>query len=528
MADRGPLLVTLSAGAVAIALFFFNVHWRFGGNVWETFKFGWVFGASVPVDGISPNYASGWDGQFYYLLSNDPLGQNPEIIKRLDNPPYRYQRAFIPAVVFFVSRALGFATTPPLFYHAVQLGLVLAGLWVLAARLARIHLSPLFALTWFFGGAVLPFLFSGMLDATADSFFILTLAAFESRKLFWLALSATAFLLVREVYAPFVGGLLLLSFRDRGRMIALMIPLVVVFCLSQLVGWYFAAGNAVSHGVSVSWAPLTILSRLFNRVVAGDFLEILALVFVLCLIASVIVLAWRNRASSEALPERAFCFFVPLFFFLVPSNWVASGIYLRFLGTTILVLLWCHLGRHRRWVGFLLFINVVVGAAAAYSGRDSPDLRYEVLNGGVRDYRDYGPRQHGCIKDLNAKFTFAGASNWTRRGRWPWTREFQRARVSLTNQTGETWQRNHPYQNSAIYLTYRWLRSPGEIEAGDTVIDGQRIALPMAITPQSTTSGEAQFRLPAPGLYQLQVWLVQQGCERLRLLLQAAEVRKHS
>lgn len=73
---------------------------------------------SIPVD--SP---WGYDSQFFWAMSNDPLIRNPEVTAALDSPSYRYQRVFLPLLVWLTP---GHVTDIPyrLFFWGIA-GLVL-------------------------------------------------------------------------------------------------------------------------------------------------------------------------------------------------------------------------------------------------------------------------------------------------------------------------------------------------------------------------------------------------------------------
>src|SRR5262245_51336809 len=92
-------------------------HYVFEGDYSGPLLISNMFGVpkAATENGVRPVYGStdsGWDGQFYFHIANDPLGL-ADTAKHVDNVPYRYQRIGVPALSWAVSRASGHDFTWP-------------------------------------------------------------------------------------------------------------------------------------------------------------------------------------------------------------------------------------------------------------------------------------------------------------------------------------------------------------------------------------------------------------------------------
>lgn len=144
----------------------------------------------------------GWDGQFYYYISNDLLGVTdvPEIC---DAHAYRYQRIGLPLIAAILSEVtFQDYVTPSIFYLASFL-LVLTATYFFAAYLKEEGYSPYLALFWSLSFGTQVTLLNGLPDATADSLLMLSLLFLLKGKRWPFAIAMAFCVLSREVYILF-------------------------------------------------------------------------------------------------------------------------------------------------------------------------------------------------------------------------------------------------------------------------------------------------------------------------------------
>jgi hypothetical protein len=166
----------------------------------------WGVPAKLQSYGIQPLYRgpvqTGWDGQFYYYISND-LFARADTPSHIDSPSYRYQRVGMSLYASVVSFVMGHKWVSPTTYFLSYFALVLVATWFCARLLLERGLHPLFTLSWPLSVGTQITMFNALPDAAADAFLILGLAALYAGR-FRLAILPLAFsALSREVYVLF-------------------------------------------------------------------------------------------------------------------------------------------------------------------------------------------------------------------------------------------------------------------------------------------------------------------------------------
>jgi hypothetical protein len=260
-ARRNALTAVLAAAGVFAVYLAFQavvVHSSFDGNYAGAFMFAKLFGIpeAEREAGITPVLFQdpGWDGQFYYHLSNDPLVRR-DTAKHVDSIIYRGQRIGFPALAYAASRGLGYAVTPPRLYLTLQWAVIAAGFGALVWWLGATGVPRLYAVVWGLSFGLLHPTAHGLNDGVADAWLIFSLVALHRERLGWYALFATLMLLTREGYAAFAGGVWLATalgvarFSGRGylgRVALCSLPLLA------MLGWtaYLcsATGLPPNHG----------------------------------------------------------------------------------------------------------------------------------------------------------------------------------------------------------------------------------------------------------------------------------------
>lgn len=180
---------------------------------------GEMFGVPMTLKdkGLTPLYTgpkeTGWDGQFYYYMSNDifALKDTPT---HIDSPSYRYQRVGLSLYTAIVAKAIGMNWVSPTVYFVSYLFLLLAATWVGANLFSKLGVSPLLILLWSLSVGTQVTLFNGLPDAAADAFLILALSAIFSKKYFLSVIPFAFSALSREVYVLFPSFILLFILID--------------------------------------------------------------------------------------------------------------------------------------------------------------------------------------------------------------------------------------------------------------------------------------------------------------------------
>jgi hypothetical protein len=158
---------------------------------------------NLASEGITPFFTeynqSGWDGQFYYYISNDIFNQ-AATSNHIDSPSYRWQRAGFAIVVNVISKLFGQNWVSPLLYFTVYFTLLAFAL-VIGAKLFKLfgHSHDLILL-WGLSVGTIVTVFNGLPDAAADCFLIIALYSYAKKKTALYSISITFAILSRETY----------------------------------------------------------------------------------------------------------------------------------------------------------------------------------------------------------------------------------------------------------------------------------------------------------------------------------------
>lgn len=238
----------------------------------------WGVPAELKEKGIAPLYTSehdaGWDGQFYFYMSNDLLAQK-DASKHIDSDAYRYQRIGLPlfAKVLSVLTLQSWVSTQT--YYASSFILILLAVLIGGYYFAQNNVSPLWMLPWSLGAGTQLTLLNGLPDAAADAFFIVALVACVSRK-YWIYGMAMSFaVLSREAYilfgAIFFAGMVWVQFKNKEHQFRLKdwllcsLPIVLFACWHLFVRHHFD-NTPASQSAQVLGFPL---QSTFSHMFAG-------------------------------------------------------------------------------------------------------------------------------------------------------------------------------------------------------------------------------------------------------------------
>lgn len=203
----------------------------------------------------------GWDGQFYYYISNDLLGIK-DTAQHIDSPAYRYQRIGLPMLAKILSLLTFHTWVNPLTYYLTSLFLILMASLVSASYFREKNISPYWILIWSLGVGTQLTLLNGLPDAAADSLFILSLIALMHRKYGYYVIAATFAALSREILILVPSFICLfyfiLAIKTNRRFFPTLlnkkiwflgIPLIVFFLWQCYIRWHFGSPNIQATGI---------------------------------------------------------------------------------------------------------------------------------------------------------------------------------------------------------------------------------------------------------------------------------------
>jgi hypothetical protein len=145
---------------------------------------------------------SGWDGQFYYYISNDILGVT-EAVNHIDAPSYRYQRIGLPLTANIFSKILFQDWVSPLIFYLSSLIIVVFAVYSFARHLVKNGASVYYSLFWGMAFGTLVTQINGLPDAIADAYLILAiLSRIQDKKILYFIFIVFA-CLSREAYVVF-------------------------------------------------------------------------------------------------------------------------------------------------------------------------------------------------------------------------------------------------------------------------------------------------------------------------------------
>ncbi len=552
MKNYWSLLSVLIVAVMSLAAMATYMQNNLGGNI--NFHFmpaeKWGTPVELAAKGIKPLYfganQAGWDGQFYYYMSNDLLGIK-DTPQHIDSPSYRYQRVGLSLYAAAVAFVTGQSWVSPAMYYLSYLAVVLAAVWA-AGRIAVIHnVWPLAGLLWALGPGTQVTLLNGLPDAAADAFLILaTLAIFHSRVWFGAIMLSMA-VLSREAYIIFPVaylGLLLWTHNNKKlfmgwvasltqmlrktELAPLLLPIGVFVLWQFYVRYHFGvsptsqAHNILGFPFYEWWIALKAgLSGRHYLVPPGlpSYAEAIAQIcFMLLLIMTVAlatkVLARHNYQSqwtsalavggvvlvslyisfghTVAMHYTGYMKAANIFLFLIPLFISESGISLRL-----------------RYFGYVLLV-IIVAVTSVYFWRDRVLPKTYTYAPYVRSLEVTRTEEAECITNFNVLIKLTGIEDISSVGVLSKLLAANHAQVfwiDLTNLSGQPFIALHG--KGSVNMSYHWLAMDGQT----LVKDGIRSMIPDGIVSGATARVPVVVEFPSmAGNYILRFAPVQEGC----------------
>lgn len=551
-------LVTLCFAVVTLLCFGVYLQRTLKGNIDNHILAGEMFGvpAAIAAHGVEPLYhgkgMTGWDGQFYYYISNDLLGRL-DTPRHIDMPSYRYQRIGLPLYVAAAAALTGQSWVSPTTFFVSYFCLLLLAVWVGCGLFVRRGLPGALILVWAFGVGTQITLFNALPDAAADAFLIFGLAlcqAAPGRRL-WAALPFSLAALSREIYVIFPAAILLTEFLvlvsasraarlpwrstvaqvlGTPSLYAWSVPLVALLGWQAYLKLHFGA-SAGSGATGILGAPLAAWWDYLRSGYSGNHKllgtdqwarwEAASLVtFALVLATAILVPAARLMRRELSLPAldlavlSATCFLGGFYCFFGPVVMMHYTGYVKAIGVFSVLLPLCAtaagVGRPMvaRLVALVLLLNLVTTGYYNWKSRIVlPDINFDRLTAmSSVDRND----EQACLSEHRARFALieqrplqqdkGALQSFFGKG------ELVRVKVRVTN-AGSV-----PLVSSrakgGVFVSYQWFKQGGKL-----VGDGIRSALRQPLSPGESADVEVVAYLPRrPGPYTMRVSAVQEGC----------------
>lgn len=334
--NNKPLLFTVAVIAIYIIFLIWVTTRNYAGNV-DWLPVGSTFfgipdeiSEKFDVELLIQNDASGWDGQFYYYISNDLLGTKG-YSEHVDSPPYRWQRIGLPLAAKLVSLIHLENMVSVYDYLIANLIILGLGVFVFAKYLYEKRANLLYILPWCFSAGVLITLKSLLPDSAADAFAIIATIMLLKRKYVAYAIAMAWACLTREGYVAiaffvFLWGVMGWLEKDKRynfKFAALLAIPGIVFVL-----WYLyvtlqfgALPFTQAHGITklflTEW-PIVFI----DAIQKANVPEFVGLIFYLTTIILSACLAYiLGKKEKRYWTFLAYIFIVGSFGFTVMKHW---------------------------------------------------------------------------------------------------------------------------------------------------------------------------------------------------------------
>lgn len=291
------------------------------------------------------NDGCGWDGQFYYYISNDLLGTKG-YSNYVDAPSYRWQRIGLPLIAKLVSVCLFRKQVSVLLYTIVHLIIVLSGFFIAIKYLKRINRAFVWAVPWVLSCGVMITIRCGLPDAAADALFIIAFIYLLEKKYMLYSIFMSATCLSREGYvlvAFCVFVLFLLNKMDKlpfikrkkiyfRNFVTIAMPGILFVVWYFYVSWNFGImpykqAKGITNIYMVGW-----IQNLVGAFSSNNYVQVIGLLFYF------IIVIWSLVAAIKV--GKINC----IYWGLIPYIVLVSSF-----GDTVL----CH------WTGYLKGISIL-------------------------------------------------------------------------------------------------------------------------------------------------------------------------
>lgn len=549
-----PFLVSLAVATIAALYLFCYMGGEIRGNInWHVLP-GAMFGVpeEIAAKGFEPLYLypgeTGWDGQFYYYISNDLLAQK-DTAEHIDADAYRYQRIGLPLLAKSLSVILGKSWVSPTVYYLASFIIVVTATYVLSVWIQIQGFSPWISLFWGVGIGTQLTLLNGLPDAAADGLLILSIVSYLSQNPILYCIFITLAALSREAYILIAGFILLFTlahnlygfnlygFRELNW--KRLIKQTIIFTLPCVifVAWqiYLKATFAVSPREQATgilgypfWEPLkfffaaiTLKHQIFGEHLIGAYMEAFSIA-AYCLLMGLgfwsLIEAWRNRSGLNEKTIVVLSFFPILFLYLFfgPTVMMHYTGYMKAANILFFLIPFGYI-LSRRSIPRLVMISLVLTSLffSCYLMADRV-IRVSVPST-VYQYSKYPAdmdqnvvETQSCLKEYSSKVEIVGIEDFYANPVFAMIqgkKEYKVFDLKLSNLTSETFKMARG--TGGVRLSYQWLNA----ETKEVALDGIRSFLPTPLLPDEEIAQKAVVEFPqSPGDYILRLSPVQEEC----------------
>ncbi len=543
-----PLVVVITTLICCLSVLILAIQGPLDGNFNFFFMPAEKFGipSELQAHGITVQYKgpieTGWDGQFYYYISNDVFAKK-DTLQHIDSNAYRYQRIGLPLFAKIISKLSGQHWVSPFTYYGTNLLLIILAAGFAAFFFQARGYSPYWVLLWALGCGTQLTLLHGLPDSAADAFLIIALISLMSQRHFIYLAAITFAALSREVYVLvpiFITlGVIIDSLRTKG-VFFLFKPSNFVNFIKQswihilptmiMIGWQIYL--RVRFNVSPSTQAGDVLGppfiNIFYFMLSGfqgkhpimgagwpAYEESIGIILFILLLGLSAAYLFRSLIRSIKLSstDNPIYFGISSAFLILIGMYVCFGpiVMMRYSGyfkaSNIFIFLIPFLACINDWkmnkvsIAFLIVISLFFDKflwdrinSAAYHAADKIQ---------------YTTSEPTCLKSYSASVAPVSIEQTptTSFVKSLFLRQSTVINVKVTNTSSEPFS---PYQGKgAVNVSYQWLKASDN----SVVKDGNRSQLPTTLAPNQATVVPIYVAFPhRPGEYLLKLSLVQEGC----------------
>lgn len=535
---RNSLVVVLITLAASLTALFFYCSGPLGGNFNQFFLPAVKFGvpSELRTRGITEIFTdqnnSGWDGQFYYYISNDIFARK-DTVQHIDASAYRYQRIGLPLLAKIASMITMQSWVSPQTYYLTSLFLILLGTGVAAWFFQGYGSNPYYALIWSLGMGTQATQLTGLPDASADALLILSLVSLiKSRRVLY-AIAITFTILTREVYLLIPLCVIcseVYQYYGRKNLLSLfkytcvhVIPILIWFVWQGFIRLKFHVSPS-SQAAGILDYPLY---QTFYYMFAGlngshpvvgvgsaAYIEgVAVLLYFLLLVISVLaifpVMLSKSNVSQVAVKKGialGFLLMILLYCCFGSTVMMHHTGYFKAANILLFVIPFMACLNHQQVRTYQLIIMLMITALFSYL------LKMRTIGPAYSNTPPqivYAVSEPACLKSYQAKITPTSIEVTTNRGLIG--RMLGKTRtilnVKVTNNSHETFS---PYMGKGnVNVSYHWL----DINSASVIKDGERTSLSRPLKPGQSTVVPLVLKMPVKkGDYLLKLSLVQEGC----------------
>lgn len=530
-----PIIITIFAFLITSATLLNYTADSLLGNIEWSIMSSTFFGVpedlqDVTGEPLCTNGAVGWDGQFYYYISNDLLGTEG-YSQHVDAPSYRWQRVGLPLVVKCVSVLLGQEYTTVGLYLFVNILIITAATYIFARFLQKRGMSVLWVLPWILSVGVQITLRHALPDGAADAFLLMAIICLLEKKyigysalISLAALSREAGILIAFLF--FIMAFLGIIEREKRFNIKFAIPFAIPGII--FVAWY---GYVTMHfGVppfeqahGITQFFLTGFIDYFVIALKGrNLYELLGnLIYAITIIGSLVICVVCGKK------EKIHLSFVPYIVLLGcfgPTVMMHYSGYLKGISSLYAIIpivladYFCKndinpdilKNRSISYKMIACFFAAVLFTGVAYTENHGQNLY--INHYGVEGTKD---NTTTALTEFSSEITL----NENKGEVWtdiPYANIFMNGdhytslNVNVKNTSSQTWNYLFNEDNiGAVFVSYQWysLDNPDEL-----YMDGIRTTIGENIAPGESVNVDMLVKIPSePGEYVLKLSMVQEG-----------------